>query len=65
MFRRNCLLKHAIEEKTEPKRIRGIRLKQLSGDVKESIEFERGSTRSACLANCLWKMILIIIIIII
>jgi len=35
ILRRNCLLKHVIAGKTEERRRRGRRLKQLLDDVKE------------------------------
>jgi hypothetical protein len=51
VLRRNCLLKHVIEEKVEATRTRGRRRKQLLDDLKENRRywnFKRGSTRSHC-----------------
>jgi hypothetical protein len=60
-LRRNCLLKHVIEEKLE-ERIEmparwGRRCKQLLDDLKgeKILETERGRTRSHPVDDSLWK----------
>jgi replicative superfamily II helicase len=61
ILRRNCLLKHVIEGKLggriEMTGRRGRRRKPLLDDLKEKkiLEIERGSTRSHCVENSLWK----------
>jgi len=59
-LRRNCFLKHVIEEKIEGSievtGRRGRRRKQLLDDLKENyMEIERESTRSQSVENSLWK----------
>jgi len=61
-WRRKCLLKHAIEGKIEgSKEVTGrggIRRKHLLGDLEGTRGFwklKRGSTRSYCVENWLWK----------
>jgi hypothetical protein len=55
---RNCLLKHVIEGKIEGRvGVVGRRRKQLLDDYgnERILKIERGSTRSHCVENSLWK----------
>jgi hypothetical protein len=60
ILRRDCLLKHVTEGKTEVTGRRGRRRKQLLDDLKEKrriSEIERGSTRSHSVQNSLWNRV--------
>jgi hypothetical protein len=62
ILRGNCLLKHVtagkIEGRIEVRRKRRTRRKQLLDFFKEKRRYwklKKGSTRSRCVENCLWK----------
>jgi hypothetical protein len=57
-FRRNCLLKHSMERKTEVTWRRERKRKQLPDDLKEKRKywnFARETTRLRALCNSVWK----------
>jgi hypothetical protein len=56
-LRRNCFLKHVIEEKTDEAGRRGRRYKQLLDNFKEKISYWKLKEGALYLENSLWKAI--------